>query len=351
MLSEEAGRNGLLYRTGRWCARHWVLVLVAWLILLAGVTLGHRALGGAYSDDFSLPGTPAQQGASLLQAHLPAAGGQTGQLVFTVRSGSLASDTNAIEQSATSVAHLPHVLSVSDPLAAATTARDGRTAYSTVHFSVNPQSLGTSYVASVDRAVAPARAAGVGVSYGGQLGAAAVPKGGDARSELIGIVAALVVLLVGFGSVYAAGLPIVTALAGAAGGLGLLGMAAAATTFATVSPTLAIMIGLGVGIDYALFLTTRHRQLVIDGAEPADAAGRALATSGHAVLIAAGTVVIALGGLYASGITFIGKLGLAAGLTVAVAALGAITVVPALLGLAGRGIDRLRVRRRPPAEA
>jgi RND superfamily putative drug exporter len=344
----EVGRRGPLYRTGRWCARHWLLVILAWLILLTGVTLGHRALGGAYSDDFSLPGTPAQQGAALLQAHLPAAGGQTGQLVFT---GDLSRQKIAIEQAVANVTHLPHVLSASDPLAPATTAPDGRTAYSTVHFSASPQSLGASYVSSVDRAVAPARAAGVTVSYGGQLGAAAQPKGGDARSELIGIAAALIVLLVGFGSVYAAGLPVVTALAGAAAGLGLLGMAAAATTFATVSPTLAIMIGLGVGIDYALFLTTRHRQLVIDGAEPADAAGRALATSGQAVLIAAGTVVIALLGLYASGITFIGKLGLAAGLTVAAAALGAVTVVPALLGLAGRNIDRLRVRRRPAAEA
>ncbi len=350
MLSQ-VGHDGLLYRTGRWCARHSVLVVVAWLVLLAGVTFGQRALGGVYSDDFSLPGTPAQQGASLLQAHLPAAGGQTGQLVFTVGSGSLAGKSNAIEQSVAGVRHLPHVLSASDPLAAATTAPGGRIAYATVHFSVNPQTLGSAYVRTVDQAVAPARAAGVSVSYGGQLGVAAQPKSKDTRSEEIGIAAALIVLLVGFGSVYAAGLPIISALAGALAGLGLLGMLATATMFATVSPTLAIMMGLGVGIDYALFLTPRHRQLVMDGADPADAAGRALATSGQAVLIAASTVVIALLGLYASGITFIGKLGLAAGLTVAVAALGAVTIVPALLGLAGRNVDRLRVRRRPAAEA
>jgi RND superfamily putative drug exporter len=343
--------HGPLYRTGRWCASHPLLVVLAWLVVLAGAALGHRALGGVYSDNFSLPGTPAQQGASLLKAHLPAAGGQTGQLVFTVPAGSVKTDQAAVEQSVAAVRGLPDVLSASDPLAAATTSADGRTAYSTVHFSVNPQTLGRSYVTSVDRAVAPARAAGVMVSYGGQLGLAAQPAAKDARSEAIGIAAALVVLLVGFGSVYAAGLPVISALAGAFAGLGLLGMLAAATTFATVSPTLAIMMGLGVGIDYALFLTTRHRQLVMDGADPADAAGRALATSGYAVLIAAGTVVIALLGLYASGITFIGKLGLAAGLTVAVAAIGAVTLVPALLGLAGRGIDRIRARRRPAAEA
>jgi RND superfamily putative drug exporter len=184
----------------------------------------------------------------------------------------------------------------------------------------------------------------VNVGYGGLLGQAARPRPQDGRSELIGVGAALVILLIGFGSVYAAGLPVLTAVVGAFAGVGLLGMLAAATTFPTVSPTLAAMMGLGVGIDYALFLTTRHRQLVMDGADPADAAARSLASSGPAVLIAALTVVIALLGLYASGVTFIGKLGLAAGITVAVAALSALTLVPAMLGMAGRGIDRRRVR-------
>ncbi len=329
-----------LYRVGRWSARHPWVVAIAWLGLFAGVTLGHRALGGVYSDDFSLPSNPAQQGASLLKAHHPAAGGQGGQLVFTVATGSLARDRGAVEQSMTNTRGLPDVLAASDPLTTAATAADGRTAYSTVHFSTSPASLGQAYVRKVDQAVAPARAAGVSVSYGGQLGQAARPKSRDARSEGIGVAVALVVLLIGFGSVYAAGLPVLSALAGAFAGLGLLGMLAAATTFATVSPTVAIMIGLGVGIDYALFLATRHRQFVMDGAGPADAAGRSLATSGLAVLVAALTVVIALLGLYASGISFI----------VAVAALSALTVVPALLGMAGKSIDRLRVRR-PVAEA
>ena len=126
---------------------------------------------------------------------------------------------------------------------------------------------------------------------------------------------AVVVLLLGFGSVLAAGLPILTALLGLATALGMLGMAAAASTFPSVSPTLAVMMGLGVGIDYALFLTTRHRQQVMDGADPAEAAGRTVSTSGRAVLIAAATVIIAMLGLYASGIGFIGKLGLAAAIT------------------------------------
>jgi putative drug exporter of the RND superfamily len=342
--------RGFFYRAGRWSAGHPAVVVLAWLGLLAGTALGHRALGGVYADNFTLRGTPAQQGASLLREHLPAATGPGGQLVFTVSAGSLARRRDAIEQSMAKIRGLPQVRSASDPLARAAVARNGRTAYATVWLAQGPQSLGAGYLGQVSQALSAAREDGVGVSFGGQLGQAARLKSRDTRSEVIGIAAALVILLVGFGSVFAAGLPVISALAGALTGVALLGMLAAATTFATTSPTLAIMMGLGVGIDYAVFLTTRHRQFVMDGTDPAEAAARSLATSGRAVVVAALTVVIALLGLYVSGITFIGKLGLAAGVTVAVAALGACTLVPALLGLAGRSIDRARARQ-PVAEA
>ncbi len=336
--------GSLLYRLGLFSARHRYAVIVVWLGLLAAATIGSSALGGVYSDNFNLSGTPAQQGADLLHAHRPSAGGQSGQLVFDVSAGQLTSHRSAIETSMTNMRALPDVLAASDPLTASSIARNGRIAYASVHFSVNPQSLGPSYLARVGRAVAPARAAGVTVNYGGQLGAAAKIKDKDVRSEEIGIAAALVILLLGFGSVYAAGLPVLSALAGAFAGLSVLGMFAAAMTFPTVSPTLAIMMGLGVGIDYCLFLSTRHRQLVMDGTDPIEAAARSLAASGRAVLVAATTVVIALLGLYASGLSYIGSLGLAAGITVTVAALGAITVVPALLAVAGGSIDRFRIR-------
>ncbi len=342
-------RDPLMLRVGRVSARHGWWVVLVWLVLLVGTTLGHRVAGGEYSDQFQLPGSPAQRGAALLAAHEPQLGGQSGQLVFTVATGTLQQHAAQLNTVRSQVAALPHVLAVSDPLSAATTSRDGRTAYATVQFDVNPTSLGSGYVSSVDTAVQPARAAGVQVDYGGVLGQAARPKASDALSELIGVAVAVTVLLIGFGSVYAAGLPIVTAGVGVATGLGVLGMVAATTTFASVSPTLGVMIGLGVGIDYALFLTTRHRQLVLDGVDPAEAAARSVASSGRAVLIAAVTVVIALLGLFASGIPFVGKLGLAASITVAVAALAAITLVPALLALLGRHIDRRHLRE-PVAE-
>jgi putative drug exporter of the RND superfamily len=342
--------RGALYRIGLFSARHRYVVVVIWLGLLIGATIGSRALGGVYADNFGLPGTSAQEGLNLLHAHRPSAGGQSGQLVFAVSAGKLTSERAAIEDSMTAMRALPDVLSASDPLTTTTIAKDGRIAYATVHFSANPQTLGPGYLATVGHAMSQARSAGVSVSYGGQLGAAAKVKDRDKTSEAIGIAAALVILLIGFGSVLGAGLPVLSALAGAFAGLSVLGMLAAAITFPTASPTLAIMMGLGVGIDYSLFLSTRHRQLVMDGVDPVEAAARSLAASGHAVLIAATTVVIALLGLYASGLAYIGELGLAAGITVTVAALGAVTVVPALLALAGQRIDRLRVRA-PVAEA
>lgn len=343
----DAGRrpleDGGLYRLGRGCARRSWWVIGAWLLVAVVVSIGRGAFGGDYLDDFDLPGTQSQRGADLVAAHDPAFGAQTGQVVFSVSSGTLDDQRSTIESVTTAIGKVPHVTSASDPLSAGTTSKDGTIAYATVHFDQNPLKLGTPTVDDIDDAVAPARAAGVSVDYGGPLGQAAKPDASEV-AEVVGILAAVVVLLVGFGSVYAAGLPILSAVTGVVTGLGILGLVAAATTFASVSPTLALMMGLGVGIDYALFLTTRHRQLVMDGSDPVDAAGHTVATSGRAVVIAAVTVMLAMFGLYASGLPFIGKLGLAAATTVGVAAVAAVTLVPALLGAAGRRIDRWHVR-------
>ncbi|WP_369169049.1 MMPL family transporter [Streptomyces sp. R28] len=346
--------KGGLRRLGEWCAHHFVIVIVAWLVALGALQALNHIHGGTYSDDFALSNVQSEEGLDVLKQHDPQAGGYSSQIVMHDDDKALTSLGSQMSTTVADLQKLPHVLSVQNPLDATSSkvgplASDGKTAYITIRFDEQPSLLGDSYLGGVDDAVQPLRAAGADVEYGGSLGELARPEADDRVSELIGFAVAIVVLLIGFGSVIAAGLPLITALIGVVGGLACLGLLAIAFTFATVSPTLATMIGLGVGIDYALFLITRHRQGLMDGADPVRAAGHAAATSGRAVLVSGTTVIVALMGLWVSGVSFIGKLGVAAAVTVVSAVLGALTLVPALLGLIGHRIDRYHLRR-PVAE-
>ncbi|MFE7562974.1 MMPL family transporter [Kitasatospora sp. NPDC057500] len=346
-----AAKRAGLRRLGEWCARHSLLVIVLWIVALAAVQAANKTVGGSYSDDFSLPGTQAQLGKDVLQAHEPAAAGTSSQVVLH-DAQPLTGFQPQIAQAVSSLQQLPHVLGAQSPLPppgqpappGGPLSTDGLTGYITVRFDTTPTLLGDEYLDGVDAAVAPLREAGVQVEYGGPLGELARPAPDDRSSEAIGFAVAIVVLLVGFGSLLAAGLPLLTALFAAVVGLGVLGLIAALSTFATVAPTLATMIGIGVGIDYALFLLTRHRQNLMDGVDPVASAGQAVATSGRAVLVSGCTVIIALSGLSVSGISFIAKLGAAAAVTVVSAVLGALTLLPAMMGFLGRHMDRISVR-------
>jgi len=343
---------GLLARIGSSGARHPKRRVGAWLIGLVAILVIATSAGGTFSDKVELPGTQAHAGLQQLELHDKTAAGFAGQVVFHTPSGTLNSSKSQIEQVVGELRKLPHVKSASNPLesGSAQLAPDGRTAYSTVHFDERTKLLGHDYIKELEAATAPARKAGLTVEYGGGLDELFRPSPNDVLSEVIGIAVALLVLLIGFGSILGAIIPLGSALVAVAAALGLLITAASLMTFGTTAPTLALMIGLGVGIDYCLFLSTRYRQLVADGAEPVDAAGSTVATSGHAVLVAAGTVSLALLGLYASGVTFIGQLGLAAVFGVMVSAFAALTLLPGALGLVGRRIDRWTVRK-PVAEA
>ncbi|MGW4881459.1 MMPL family transporter [Streptomyces sp. NPDC004262] len=338
--------RGLLYGLGRACARHPWRVIGVWLLVLLAAVAADRAWGGSYADDFDLSGTPSRTGSDLLNAHGAAGSrGVAAQIVVRSDAGPLSAHRDTLAATGQRLTALPEVISVAAPLdtAGAVTA-DGRTGYYTVRFRENPAQFEKSYVGRVDAAVRALRADDVTVEYGGPLGQLARPAAADRASEAIGIGTAVLVLLLGFESVAAAGFPLLTAVIGLLAGLSVLGLLASRYAFAAASPTLATMMGLGVGLDYSLFLVTRHRKLLHSAEGPVEAAARTVATSGRAVLVAALTVTAALAGLFASGVDFIGMLGVAAGTTVLVGALAALTLTPALLGLAGRRIDRWHVR-------
>ncbi|MFI1439190.1 MMPL family transporter [Streptomyces fructofermentans] len=345
---EHRAPAGLLHRLGRRCARRPWRVLAAWLLVLLAAVAADRAWGGSYEDDFAMPGTSAQTGADLLDAHgSKQVRGTASQIVLHPGDGPLEAHRDTVGGALRELGELPEVISVSDPFTApGAISADGTTGIATIRFTQNPVRFDRSYLDGVDDAVSGLRTEGVQVEYGGPLGQLARPEAAHHLSETIGLVTAVVVLLAGFGSLAAAGFPLLTAVVALLAGISLLGLLAAVFGFGTAAPTLATMMGLGVGIDYALFLITRHRRLLRDTdgtGDPAEAAGRAVATSGRAVVVAAATVALALAGLYASGVGFIGTLGFAAGLTVVVAALAALTLAPALLGIAGHRIDRRRI--------
>ena len=335
-----------LERLGALCGRHPVRVVLTWLAVLVIALSASHLLKATYSDNVTLSGTQASVGRTLLGASEPAASGYSGLVVFHSHSGTLRTSAKALTTSITNLSHLDHALSASNPLAtnSSSMSANGTIAYSTVNFNELPKLLGASYYGELENATAPARAAGLEVEFGGGLDQLTRPKASDGRSELVGLLVALIVLLLIFGSVVGAFAPLLTALLSVLVGLGVLGVVAAAVTFGTASPTLAVMIGLGVGIDYAVFLTTRFRQQMIEGVDVVRATGFITTTGGRAVLVAASTVSIAMLGLYASGMTFVGQLGLSAVFAIVTAAAGAVTLLPAGLALAGAHIDSWRVR-------
>ncbi|MGW6685309.1 MMPL family transporter [Streptomyces sp. NPDC054961] len=343
--SDPPARASRLSRLGSFCARRPVWVIAAWLLLLGGAVLGRQLAAPVYSDQITLPSTQSRTGADLLAASAPGVGDPSGRVVFHVDGGSPAGYRQAVDESIADLAEMPHVTAASP----AVTSTDGRTLYTTVSFDRQVKTLGHAYADTLDAATEPARASGVRVAYGGDLNQVVRPPADDKAGEAVGVVVALLILVLAFGSVAAALMPLVTALISVGVGMGVVGIVAGALTFATAAPTLATMIGLGVGIDYALFLTTRFRQDLIDGHDPVDAAGRTAASSGRAVVVAAVTVAVAMLSLYACGLSFIGRMGLAATLVVIVTGAAALTLVPAALGLMGRRIDRFALRR-PVAE-
>lgn len=344
--------NALLERLGRFASRHRWWVVGVWLVLLVGLTLASKSAGGNFVNDYTVPGSQSSNGLNVLQSDFRSASGYSGQILFHAEQGKVSDQSQAVAQTMKNVGGLPHVISATDPLTAPGTpavSKDGTIAYGSVSWDVVPASLDKAYLSSLDKAVQPARSAGLVVDYGGGAGQIGQAPD-DAVSELIGLSAALVLLLIMFASIVAALVPLVGAVFSVGTGLALVGLVAAAINLPTTAPTVATLLGLGVAVDYGLFLVARHREQLDHGMEVDESIGRTTATSGAAVVVAGSTVVIAILGLYVSAVPFVGALGLASAIVVAVTMLSALTLVPAFLALA-RGRVRSRSERATAAHA
>ncbi|QDI70634.1 hypothetical protein CD934_19530 [Streptomyces calvus] len=329
-----------LYRLGRFAFRRRHLVALFWVALLALAGVGAAGAPAAGNSSFSIPGTEAQKAFDLLDERFPgsSADGATARVVFKAPAGEKMTDAEnkkAVQNTVDALADGSEVAVVTDPYQAGGVSRDGTIAYASVSYKVSGMELEDSSRDALEGAAEDARKSGLTVEIGGDA-LQTVPHTGSA--EIIGIGVAAVVLVITFGSLLAAGLPLVTAIVGV--GIGVASITALASTLDLGSTTsiLASMIGLAVGIDYALFVVSRYRAELAEGRDREEAAGRAVGTAGSAVVFAGLTVVIALVGLAVVNIPMLTKMGVAAAGTVALAVLIALTLIPALLGYAGRRV-------------
>jgi RND superfamily putative drug exporter len=347
--------TGVLYRIAQFCVRRRFAVLAVWLVAaIALVAISHR-MGDNTNDNLSLPGTNSQRATDILNRSFPTQANGTSPIVLHARNGKLTDSkySGAVNQAAADLAKQPAVSSVVNPLTsegASALSKDKATGYLTVGLKVSPGSLSEEDAQHIiDAAADPAKAAGLEVQTGGQLGQK-VSKPGTESSELVGIIAAMIILTFTFGTVAAMLVPIITAIFALLSTLAIIRMLGHVATVPTVAPTLATMIGLGVGIDYALFIVTRHLRGLQDGLEMDESIARATATSGGAVFFAGCTVTIALVSLAVAGIPLVTTMGLMAAIAVVVAVVGALTLLPAVLAILGPRINSLRVRRPPTDE-
>jgi putative drug exporter of the RND superfamily len=344
-----------LAHLARSSARHPWRTILLWVVVLVAVSSIAGRLDGEFVDDFRLPDSDAQKAADQLEESFPTQAGGSATVVFSVENGSLrsAANSDAIRASLAEVTRLDHVILVSDPLTAGTISSTEQIGFAEVRYDRDVIDLGKDDFKALEGTVAALGDQGVQTEVGGPL--AAWEQATETSSEQVGLLIAVVVLLFAFGSVVAMLLPIGMALFALVVGESLIAILAASTNVPTSASTLAAMIGLGVGIDYSLFIVTRFREARRDGSSVVDAAAQASATAGSAVLFAGTAVVIAISGLLISGIWAVGLLGLAAAMVVAVSVVSALTLLPALLGVLGGWVDRLRVplvgRRRPRANA
>jgi RND superfamily putative drug exporter len=338
--------TGFLYGLGRFSARRNKLVIAVWVILTIAVALGARAAGDKTNDNLALSGADSQQATDLLEAKLPDKAFGTQPIVLRATSGTLKDQADAVAATVEELQSTEHVVTAISPLSkegAGLLSQDGTIGQIAVSLDVGSGDLNVEHAELIEEATAPATEAGLTVAIGSYTGQK-LSKPETEISEVIGIGAAMVILLLTFGTAMAMLTPIAMAIFSLVMSLALIRLLSHAVDIPTIAPTLATMIGLGVGIDYALFIVTRHKQQLRDGMEMRESVARATATAGGAVWFAGGTVVIALVSLLVAGIPIVTALGYSAAIAVIVAVLAATTLLPAMLGALGPRLDAGRIK-------
>jgi RND superfamily putative drug exporter len=348
-------RLGIVARAGGWAARHRRTVLLGWIVALVGAFAASGAVGTNYGNSFSLKGTDSQRAVDLLKRNFPAQSGDSDQIVFRAQAGSVTAA--AVQARVTpvlnAIARLPHVSGVVSPYSTAgaqAVSRDGQIAFATVNFDERANVVPKVAVERVISLAQSARSPQLEVQLGGQAIEQA-EKVSLGTATAVGLIAAMIVLLITFGSLLAMGLPILTALLGLGTAIGLAGLASQVITTPDFATQLAAMIGLGVGIDYALFLITRFRQNFRSGMDLQSSISEAMDTAGRAVVFAGITVIIALLGQFALGVSFLYGLAVASALAVLMTMLAALTILPAILSRFGERIARPGRRARNSGES
>jgi putative drug exporter of the RND superfamily len=335
--------NRYIRRIGDFSARRPWTTIGAWAVLAALVAVLSGAVGGAFADDFSAPGSESAQAMDLLEERFPEAAGGSAVAVFAAPEGQQVTSYRAgVESALAQVAAIDHVAAVSDPFATGRVSADGRVAFAEIALDVPSTEFGRATAAEVGEDLAPARAGGVQAEFGGDAAFLNAEKK-SSPAEAVGILAALVILLVAFGTVVAALVPIVLALVAVGVGLGGIVLLAGGLTVSTAAPTIGAMVGLGVGIDYALFIVSRYRENRTAGQGNPQALSSAMGSSGTAVFFAGGTVVLAMAALALTGVGFLASIGLGTSIVVLFAVATAVTLLPALLSLLGDRIDAGRI--------
>ena len=337
----------VLYALGHFCTKHRWVVVIAWVIIAAGLLFGSKSLGWNTSNNLTLPGTGSQDATNLLNDRWPDAANGSIPVVLGAPGGNLISDsqyTDAINETVSNYESDSGVLSVVSPLGTTTqsqslNSKDGQISVISVTIKDSPSDLTVDEGNHLVNLAGPAKQAGLTVGVGGYVGNAVSNPNVD-FSVIVGIVAAIIILLFTFGTLVSMGLPMLTALIGLVAGISGVYLLGQIVDVPTIGPTLAIMIGLGVGIDYALFMVSRHRQHVGMGLDYREAASRATATAGGAVVFAGSTVILALLCLAVVKVQILSAMGYSAAVAVLFAMLSALTLMPALLAIAGKGLDR-----------